>query len=107
MPEQSGKATDAPRNGLKKAAMLMLALKPEVASEILKHMDRDNVEELTRQITTVGEVELPTLNSVVEEFYSEALDSQLADPGGLGFAAKLVKATFPAEEAKRIISQLE
>ncbi|UCG34514.1 MAG: flagellar motor switch protein FliG [Phycisphaerales bacterium] len=85
----------------------MLALKPEVGSQILKHMDRDNVEELSRQITTLGDVDLTTMNSVVEEFYSEALNSQFLDPGGLGYAAKLINHTFPKEEAKRIIEQLE
>ena len=85
----------------------MLALKPETASQILKHMDRDNVEELSRQITTLGEVDLTTMNSVVEEFYSEALNSQFIDPGGLGYATKLINHTFPKEEAKRIIEQLE
>lgn len=85
----------------------MLALKPETGSQILKHMDRDNVEELSRQITTLGEVDLTTMNSVVEEFYSEALNSQFIDPGGLGYAAKLINQTFPQEEAKKIIEQLE
>jgi flagellar motor switch protein FliG len=85
----------------------MLALKPETASQILKHMDRDNVEELSRQITTLGDVDLTTMNNVVEEFYSEALNSQFIDPGGLGYATKLISQTFPKEEAKRIIEQLE
>lgn len=107
MPDKPGKTGETPRSGLKKAAMLMLALKPEVAAEILKHMNRDSVEELTRQITTVGEVNLSTLNSVVEEFYAEALNSQFIDPGGLGYASRLITATFPKEEAKRIVEQLE
>jgi flagellar motor switch protein FliG len=107
VPDTPDQPSEKPRSGAAKAAMLMLALKPEVASKILRHMERQNVEELSRQITTLGDINLSTLNSVVEEFYTESLKSQFADPGGLGYATKLINATFPKEEASKIIEQLE
>ena len=93
--------------GARKSALFLLALGPDTASKILKHLDRDTAEELTRTITTIGEVELNALNGVVQEFYQEALDSQFADPGGLGYARQLIQQTFNKDEAAKIIEQLE
>lgn len=40
-------------NGVERAAALMVALGPRVASEIMKHLDEDSIDKLTREIAKI------------------------------------------------------
>ncbi len=93
--------------GLRRAAMLMLALRPSTAGRVLKEMDRDAVEAITREIATIGHVDPATLHGVVDSFYEEALDRQAGETGGLQYARQLLKESLPHDEAGRLAQQLE
>jgi len=74
--------------GLAKAAVFLLAVGPDAAGAVLKHMDRDIVEELSREIASLGAVPIEDRQQIVEEFYSVALARQYASDGGLAYARK-------------------
>lgn len=95
------------QDGLTKAAILLLALGPETAAMILKKLDRETVEEVTRQVASIGEVPPAQRNAVVEEFYNLVLARQYAEAGGLDYARALLEKSLPRDEAARILEQIE
>jgi len=93
--------------GIQKAAILMVALDRETASSILRKLQRESVEELTREIVRVENVSTDVREKVVSEFYNLLLARQYMDTGGLGLARSLLEQTLPPDEARRIIEALE
>ncbi len=93
--------------GVRKAAILLLSLPEEAAAEILKRLDRDSVEEVTKEIASLENVSMEVSNKVVEEFYNLALAQSYAEQGGLLLAKKLLEKSLPKEEAEHIMEQIE
>jgi len=93
--------------GAQKAAILMLALPKEAASQILSRLDRLTVEDITREIASMNEVDQLTCNAVVEEFYNTALEQSQGGLGGLVQAKQLLEKALPKEEADMILGRIE
>ncbi len=68
--------------GLSKVAVFMLAIGPEAAGMLMRHMNRETVEDLTREIASLGVVLPEKSEAIVEEFYTIALAKQYAAEGG-------------------------
>ena len=100
-------ADDGGLNGLTKSAILLLAVGPETASLILRKLDRDTVEEVTREVASLKDVPAEKRNGIVEEFYNLVLARQYVDVGGLDYARALLEKCLPRDEAANIIEQIE
>jgi flagellar motor switch protein FliG len=72
--------------GPTRVAVFLLAMGPEMAGLILRHMERETVEDLTREIASLGVIPAPDQQKIVEEYYSIVLAKQDAAEGGLGYA---------------------
>jgi len=94
-------------SGLKKAAIFLLAVGPETAGQILRHMDRDVVEDLTREIASMGPVPMEDRERIVEEFYNIALAKHYAAEGGMAYARAVLEKALPKDEAARVMEQIE
>jgi len=93
--------------GLRKVAVFMLAIGPEVAGQLMRHMERETLEELTREIASLGVVSTVKSQAVIEEFYNVALARQYVNEGGLNYARSLLEQALPKEEAMRVMQQIE
>jgi flagellar motor switch protein FliG len=93
--------------GLTKAAVFLLAVGPDTAGSILKQMEREVVEEITREIASLGPVGLDSQEAIVEEFYNVALAKQYANEGGLAYAKAVLEKAMPKDEANRVMEQIE
>ncbi len=100
-------AVNEEMNGLRKAAILLLAIDRESAAELLKRLDRGQVEDVTREIAALSDIETRTRDKVVEEFYNLALARAYVEEGGLGYAKSLLEKSLPKDEAERVIEQIE
>lgn len=94
-------------SGVRKAAILLLALRQDVAAKLLGGLDRERVEEVSREIASLSTVAPELREEIIFEFYNLVLARQYVDQGGLAYARSLLVRTLPAEEAKRIISTIE
>ena len=92
--------------GTRKAAILMLSVGQDTASEILKRLDREAIEEISREIAGMEGVTARNRDSVVGEFYHLALASNYLEEGGLTYARALLKKSLSDDEAKKIIDQV-
>src|SRR3569623_2595773 len=93
-------------SGVRKAAVLLLTLSQDEAAEILKRLPAEQVEEVSREIASLGDIPLSQRQSVFGEFYTQALANQYVTEGGLEYAKQLLMKTLPEKEAERIIKQV-
>lgn len=105
---QPKKKTEEKRlRGLTKAAILLLNLQDSVSAEILKHLDEELVEDITREIAQLDLVDSGEQGKVMEEFYNIALARSYAKQGGLGYAKLLLQKALPAGQASHIMKLIE
>jgi len=93
--------------GVTKAAILMLAIGPDPAADVLRHMPSDRVEEVTRELAGLGRVDDKLQNAVIEEFYSISIASQYANEGSLSYAKTLLLNSLDPGVADRLLSQIQ
>lgn len=93
--------------GKTKAAILLMALKADAASRVLKLLDPDLIEEVTREIAQLDLVDQEMRGRIIDEFYHLALARQYVEVGGLGYARQLLTKALNPDEAKRIMSIIE
>ncbi|GMU36564.1 MAG: flagellar motor switch protein FliG [Phycisphaerae bacterium] len=93
--------------GAQKAAVLLLALETDVAARMLKLLDGNVVEEISREIASMERLGEKLSTQVVEEYYHLALAQQYAKQGGLLYARMLLQKALPADDARRILSQIQ
>ena len=100
-------ATSQDASGIAKAAILLLSLSKGSSSAVLKQLDQDTIEVITREIAQIDLVDPKKRNSVVEEFYNLALAQQYVEQGGILYARKLLEQALPPDAAVRIIKSIE
>lgn len=93
-------------SGTTRSAVLLLALDEEASSMILKLMDDKTVEEVTREIASLGAIPDRLRDRVLEEFYNTTMAAQWAQEGGLDYAKSLLRKSLPAGDADRILQQI-
>ncbi len=107
--EKSAKAgtTEAEIPGARKTAILLVSLPKEIAGQILRCLDSEMIESVTREIAHLTNVSAAERQMVVEEFHSLALARSYTEAGGLGYAKALLARSLPEGDAARIIEQIE
>jgi len=93
--------------GLTKAAILLLAVGPERASVVLKQLSVQAVEEVTRELASLGRVPPDLQSAVVEEFYTITMASEYANEGSLDYARKILLSSMDNKAAERMLGQIQ
>lgn len=106
--EQAAETKASPgMTGLKKAAILLVALGTDASSKVLGQLDGDLVELITREIALLESIDPKKRDEIVEEFYNLAMASQYVDQGGVAYAKNLLEKALNPEEASRILQVIE
>jgi len=93
-------------NGLQKSAILLIALGPEKAANIFKHLKEDEIEELTLEIANTRSISPQTKEDILMEFYQICLAQQYIAEGGIGYAKELLEKALGTEKAQGVITKL-
>ena len=93
-------------NGVQKAAILLIALGPEKAATIFKHLKEEEIEELTLEIANTRSVTPQTKEDIMKEFYQICLAQQYIAEGGIGYAKELLEKALGPEAAQNVIMKL-
>lgn len=93
-------------NGLQKAAVLLIALGPEKAANIFKHLKEEEIEELTLEIANTRSVSPQTKEDIMKEFYQICLAQQYIAEGGIGYAKELLEKALGEDAAQNVIMKL-
>jgi len=102
MPEE----TEIHIPGLRKAAIVLLALGQEVASQILPRLAKEHIEEVSRELAEIDQVRPQEQDETLSEFYHLALASRFVEQGGLRYAQSLLEKSLPADQATDIIKNV-
>ena len=97
--------TTAP-SGLRKAAVLMVLLGEDAASEIFHHLQQGEVERITQEIGGLDQVNSETALVVLEEFHRLVLSGDSTSQGGTEYANKLLVKAFGKDGAKELLHQV-
>ena len=92
--------------GLQKAAILLIALGPEMSSQIFKHLKEEEIEELTLEIANTRSITPQIKEAVTNEFYQLCLAQQYIAEGGIGYAKEVLEKALGEDQAVAVISRL-
>ncbi len=92
--------------GLRKAAILMVMIGEAASSEILRQLDDDEVQILSREIARVQSLNSTQAEGVLEEFYQMAVAHDYVVKGGIDYARKVLNSAFGPEHAKKMLDRL-
>ncbi len=98
---------DEPLTGLRKTAILLVSLEKETAAAILRQLDSETIESVTREIANLRNVSEDLRQQVIKEFHALALARTYTEQGGLGYANALLRQSLSNDEAERIMLQIE
>ena len=90
-------------DGTQKAAILLLSLDQDSAGLILRGLDAEAVEEVTRELATMGSVPPAVRDAVITEFYQLAMAQSWAAEGGLEYAIALIRKSCDPDLADKLI----
>ena len=92
--------------GLQKAAILMVLLDVESASQIYRNLSDHDVQRLTQCIAQLQHVKPETAVQVLEEYYQLTLTQSYLATGGADYAEKLLVKAFGQANAKQLLEQV-
>ena len=78
-------------NRSQKAAAILLSVGPEIASKVLAHLDEEEVEQVTVEIATLGDIPSTQLENILYEFQAEAQAHKHLISGGEKHARELMR----------------
>lgn len=93
-------------SGVRKAAVLLMAVGDELAKEILRSLPEADVERLSSELADLRGISSEMSAAVLEEFW-ELLETQsYMVHGGLDYASRLLAETFGKQRADDLITQI-
>lgn len=92
--------------GKEKAAILLIALGPEVSANVLKQMRENEIEALTMQVFSTETVKEEVRKDVLNDCYGMALAQGYLSNGGAAYAEEMLSKAVGAEKAAEIMARL-
>ncbi|MBN2374901.1 MAG: flagellar motor switch protein FliG [Sedimentisphaerales bacterium] len=92
--------------GIRKAAIIMVSLGRDLASEVMGRLPTERIEEITREIASIETISPVEQDKILNEFYNLALAQRYMEQGGLSYAQALLEKSLPSEDARKILKQI-
>ncbi|MGB9791394.1 MAG: flagellar motor switch protein FliG [Thermacetogeniaceae bacterium] len=92
--------------GKQKAAILLISLGPEISAQIFKHLQEEEIEQLTLEIANIRKVPPEKRDEVFQEFYQMCLANEYITQGGINYAREILEKALGAQKAAEIINRL-
>ena len=92
--------------GARKAAVLMVLLGDEASAGIFRYMQEDEIQEVSKEISRLGEITPEVADTILEDFYRLSLAQTFLARGGPDFAKKLLVKAFGSESSKKLLDYL-
>ena len=106
MPTETVRQRQRKLTGRQKAAVLLIALGPEHAAQVFKHLRDDEIESITWEIANMPHVEPEVTHEVLEEFDQLALAKEYINQGGLEYAREVLEKAVGPQRAAALIERL-
>lgn len=92
--------------GIRKAAILLMALEDDLSKMLLQSLSEQDVHRVTDEITRMDDVPAELLKQVLTEFYGLLETQQYMVRGGKTYAMRVLTEAFGAERAQKLLDQV-
>src|SRR5690606_9682088 len=93
-------------SGKEKAAIFLITIGPEKSAKIFKHLNEEEIEELTLQIANMKTVSSKEKEKILEDFYQLAVAQEYIAEGGINYAKEILEKALGKDMAIEIINRL-
>lgn len=93
--------------GPQKAALLMIALDVDTASEVMKNLDPSDVEQISAEISMVRGTPPNVVDVVLEDYHQMVTAQEYMVEGGIEFAQEILEKSFGINKALEIIEKVK
>lgn len=93
-------------SGKNKAAILLVALGPDLSAKIFQHLNDEEIEELTLEIANMRRVNPELKYDVLEEFHQILEAKDYINRGGVEYARDVLTRALGQEKARMILERL-
>lgn len=92
--------------GVQKAAILMIVLGDDIAADIFRNMEEDEIQEISKEIAMIKHLQTELADQVLEEFHLMAMAKNYITQGGIDYAKKILIKSVGPDLARKIIDRL-
>lgn len=89
-----------------KAAAFIVALGEETAAEVYKHLNDEEIEELSLEISSIDNLSQDQIKEIMDEFYELFITQKLIAEGGQEYSFNVLVSAFGKEKAKAIMERV-
>lgn len=93
-------------SGKQKAAILIVALGPEISAKIYKYLTEEEIEQLTLEIASLRKVSSEQQEEIIEEFHQMLVAQNYITDGGIDYAKEVLEKALGTQKAVEIINRL-
>src|SRR5690625_7952327 len=95
-----------PLTGIQKAAILLIALGPDISAKVMKNLTDEEVEQISLEISSIQKVEPEIKEEIIEQFHQIAVAQDYISQGGVSYTKMLLEKAFCEHEAMKIINRI-
>ena len=92
--------------GVRKAAIVMMALGEDNTSKIFKYLQEDEIEKLVREVAVLGNVPPELGEKVLDEFHQLSAAAEYISSGGVEHARRLLTKAIGPDQSRRILDRV-
>ena len=89
-----------------KAALVVISLGADKASEIYKYLPERDIEELTYEVAKIGQSTNSQVEGALDEFYRLCLTHKMMTDGGLDYARNVLEKAFGETTARNLLDKV-
>ena len=106
MKYKMNKKTYEELNEREKTAILLISLGPETSSDILKHLNEEEIEQLTLDIARIKNVIPEIKEKVLSEFYNLCAAQEYISQGGILYAKEILEKALGTQKSLELLNRL-
>ena len=89
-----------------KAALVVVSLGADRASQIYKYLNEQDIEDLTYEVAKLGKTGNAQVEAVLDEFYKLCLTHKMMTDGGLDYARNVLEKAFGESTARNLLEKV-
>lgn len=89
-----------------KAALVVVSLGADRASQIYKYLNEEDIEELTYEVAKLGKTSNTLVEGTLDEFYKLCLTHKMMTDGGLDYARNVLEKAFGESTARNLLEKV-
>ncbi len=95
-----------PLDTKQKAAVVVVSLGADKASQIYKYLSEEDIEDLTFEVAKMGKTTNAQVESALDEFYKLCLTHKMMTDGGLDYARDVLEKAFGESTARSLLEKV-